>query len=136
MTRDDDPVPDRLQTMLTPAAREDATRRALMKVRTAAYSFRGSHEHLYETIKDAADLGIPHREIAEAAGFTRQWIQKVVSGGQGMGKQEQQDRRTAARMQRQLEHGRRAGETRENSVAEDLRQSGRDADKHSDADEE
>lgn len=123
-----------MATMLTPS-QDEARRHALMRVASAAHSSREQRERLYAAIQLAADIAIPHREIAEAAGLTRQGVHKIITRQRNGAGMNERDKRTARRMQRQLEHGRRAGETRDNSAAEDMRQLGNDADKHDDSDD-
>lgn len=74
-----EPIPDTGQARERLAGwdRLDCCRAAL---RAATDAYGRARQDLEETIRRAADEGVPQTQIARISGFSRQWIRHMLSG--------------------------------------------------------
>lgn len=72
-----DPIPDDDQARRVLAA-WDAKEAALSDLRRAAAAYAAARERLEDKILDADAAGVPQTQIAQASGFSRQWVRHLL----------------------------------------------------------
>lgn len=72
-----DPIPGAGQAREALAAWDHAEA-AKVPLRRAAQAYRQARKALEDAIRAAHDAGVPQTQIAEIAGFTRQWIRQML----------------------------------------------------------